>query len=116
MLKRSKYIIERLDEIVQQEKSQLDDKLSDLKEVLEKSALSNIEDQNKRIIQQKKRELLAFVCSVAKYQFRNCLGDQNDDSKQIKRLNLLSELEQNIAYNINSQIFCDALLLNLKRM
>lgn len=108
-------IVNKLKEIVDVYKSNLEDKTKELSEVLEHSALSIIEEQNKRSINMKQKELLFLFCSIIKMYYRNLIKEEKKD-KYISRINRLNDIEQNLAYNINPQNFCDVVLLNLKRI
>ena len=96
-------------------KSSLEEKTKDLSDVLEHSAISIIEDQNKRNVGSKQRELLALFCAIIKLYYRNQIKETMQD-KYIKRINCLNDFEQNLAYNISPQNFCDVVLLKIKRI
>lgn len=114
-LLRSADIVNKSNEIVSVYKSELEEKTKELSEVLERSAISLIEDQNKRNTGNKQKELLYLFCSIIKMYYRNRIKDNMQD-KYIMRINALNDIEQDLAYNISSQNFCDVVLLKLKRI
>lgn len=97
-------------------KTELEEKTKDLSEVLEHSAISIIEDQNKRSANSKQKELLHFFCAVLNKHYRDQLLESTKQESLISRLSCLSVFEQNLAYNISPQNFCDVVLLKLKRI
>lgn len=116
ILLRSNDIISKIKEIVEAYKTQLEEKVKDLSDVLEHSGLSLIEEQNKRSVNSKQKELLHFFCAALNIFYRDLLLSNNNQESIIARLNALSEFEQNLAYNISPQNFCDVVLLKLKRI
>ena len=116
VLLRSGDIISKLKELVDVYKSNLEDKTKELSDVLEHSGLSLIEEQNKRSVNAKQKELLHFFCAALSRYYRDLLLEDKNQDSFIARLNALSEFEQNLAYNISLQNFCDVVLLKLKRI
>lgn len=112
---RSADIVNKQNEIVSVYKNELEEKTKDLSEFLERSAISIIEDQNKRNVGSKQRELLSLFCAIIMLYYRNLIKETMQD-KYIKRINCLNDFEQNLAYNISPQNFCDVVLLKIKRI
>ena len=115
-IQRSNDIINKIKEMVDVYKTELEEKTKDLSEVLEDSAISIIEDQNKRSANSKQKELLHFFCAVLNKHYRDQLLESSNQESLISRLSCLSDFEQNLAYNISPQNFCDVVLLKLKRI
>lgn len=116
ILKRSADLASKINEIVDSFKAKLDDNIKSLSDVLEKSGLSLIEDQNKRDVNSARKDLLYLFCASLKFEIRQELNSKTDKEKQIRRLNEIAKFEQNLAYNIGMQNFCDVVLLKLKRI
>lgn len=116
LIKASQYLSEKQDEIVDEYKLELDDKLKESSDILESSTIKLMEDQNKRAVLAMEKELMYFVCSCIKLYYRELLVKNVDIEKQINRINVISKMEEDLAYNINSNLFFDVLLLNLKRI
>ena len=116
VLQRSKDIVSKISEVVEVHKKNLEDKTKELTEVLDPHAISIINDQNKRSVSAKQFELLHLFCASIKFYFRNLLLNNNSSEKYIAKLERVNEIEQNLAYNIAPQNFCDVCLLELKRI
>lgn len=108
-------IVNKANEIVAVYKTELEEKTKDLVDVLERSAISIIEEQNKRSVSAKQNELMYLFCSIIKMYYRDLLKDSNQQ-KYISRINCVNDFEQNLSYNISSQNFCDVVMLKLKRI
>ena len=114
-LLRSSDIVNKANEIVDVYKIELEDKTKELSDVLEHSAISLLQDQNKRSVASKQKELLYLFCAIIKMYYRDLLKDTNQE-KYIQRINCVSEFEQNLSYNISPQNFCDVVMLKIKRI
>lgn len=108
-------IVNKVNEIVEVYKNELDEKTKELSDVLEHSAISILTDQNKRSVSAKQKELLYLFCAIIKMYYRDLLKDTNQE-KYIQRINCVSEIEQNLSYNISPQNFCDVVMLKTKRI
>ena len=64
----------------------------------------------------KQRELLSLLCFCGKFFYRQDIEKAKDNKPQIDRINMLNDMEQNLAYNISAQNFCDVVFLKLKRI
>lgn len=116
MLKRTRDICTKIDEIVSVEKRQLEDKTRELEDVLEAAAISKIKDQNKRLLSFKQRELMSMIFGILKLYYRKQLEIKENYEREIAKLNLISEFQSDLAYNINTQNFCDVVFLKLKNL
>lgn len=115
-LQQSNLINQKIKSIVDRYKESLDNKLEEISEILENSAISILEDQNKRSVSAKNVELYYLLCSYFQQFFKQKLLDETTQDIFIKRINLISKMSDNLSYNINKQNFCDVMLLNLKRV
>lgn len=116
LLMRSNDLVSKIKEIVSSRKADLDNRTKEMSEILEKSAISIIEDQNKRNLAAVQRELLSLFCSTIKLYYRDLLLDKKFEARASAVLNLLSEIETNLSYNISAQNFCDVVLLKVKSL
>lgn len=115
-LEKSKDIVQKANEIIAVYKQSLDDSLKNVSEVLERAAIDTLEKQNKRNVNSKQKELLFLFCACIKLFYRNKLLEASNQEQLILRLSCLGNIEQNLAYNISSQNFCDVALLKIKRI
>lgn len=117
------YLNKYLSNILDDYKKELDNKVKEMDDVLENSALKTLSDQNKRLIANKQKRLLKLFCECLKVRLRNNLvrfSDINSSKNMkfcaiyIKAINQISEYEAKLSYNIGSKNFMDVVLLRLK--
>lgn len=93
----------KINEILDVYKQTLEEKTDELSDVLDTSALTLLKKQNKRSVSARQNELLKLVCSIIKLYIRNIMLGSSNQDELISTLNVLSEIEQNLSYNINKQ-------------
>lgn len=114
LLQKSNDIVAKITEITAVYKQSLEEKTTELADVLEHQALAMLKKQDSRNAANKQNELLRFFCSAIKLYYKNKICKNPSSDNLIKTLYVLDENEQYLSYNINVQNFCDVVLLNVK--
>lgn len=119
ILQRSKDVVAKINEMCDAYKLRLEDQSSEILDILDKSGHTEELKNQKRQVSKRRTELLSLVVQSAKYEFLKILKQDkkllnNDQRFAICVIDNIQNTEQMLRYNINPQIFCDALFIGIK--
>ena len=121
MLSRSRDVAQKIDEICKAYEAEVQDDSKDIADALSGPAIKELEKQNKRQVNQRKRELTTFVVQIVKNLYMESLKQNADIQNSltpklaIAGIDNISKCEAMLRYNVSTRIFCDALFLTMTK-